>query len=315
MKNNLRSINLSLSTICSANCIFCPNDKGEFSIKKIMPFDIAKKIIDEIAETELFNTVTKIEISENGDPLMNPDMVKILRYIKLRLPNVHIDLFSNFFLLNKNTADILLSEKLVNSVFVNIDSVNEDYYKELKGLNLNVVLENLKTFITIRNSIYSSLPVYIIIISLQKYIQTTITRLGVIPVKLSIPNYDTIKNDSENTKQYLIKELLLQPNDSINIYDKIMLWAERKSITSKHRKGKCANINRIINEAFISPDGDWYICCFDSSNNIKFGNVIEKSIIEIANCEKRKKIIELLKNEKFEEIGYPCTTSICCEIS
>lgn len=313
----LTSINLSLSSLCNGSCIFCPNDKGKHSVQKIMTFETAKQIIDEIAESELIKTVNQILVSENGDPLTNPDMIKILRYIKSKLPNISVSLFSNFQLMTQEIAYPLLNEKLIRSVFVNIDSINEKYYKELKGLNLQIVLKNLKNFITVRNSICSSLSVGVIIIPLQKYIQETINRLQFAPKKLSaenIINYKEIENDGETTKEYIKKDFPLQSNDSITI-SSVMLWAERESVTSEHKKGKCININRVMKEAFISPDGDWYICCFDSAHNIKFGNVIEKSIMEIENSEKREKIIKLLKEEKFEEIGYPCTTSICCEIS
>ena len=282
-----------------------------------MKFETAKKIIDEIAETNLIETVTQVLVSENGDPLTNPDMLKILRYIKQKLPNISVSLFSNFQLMTQEIAEPLLAEKLIKAIYINLDSIDEKHYKQLKGLNLKIVLKNLKDFMITRNSIYPTMPIGIIIIPLQKYIQETIIRLQFAPKKLSpenIINYKEIENDGGKTKKHLTDEFPLQPQDSITI-SAVMLWAERGSVTPQHRKGKCININRVMNEAFISPDGDWYVCCFDSGNYIKFGNVIEKSITEISTCEKRTKIIDLLKEEKFDEIGYPCTTSICCEIS
>ena len=46
----LRSINLSLSSLCGADCIFCPTDtRGTRMREKNMSFDIIEKIVNEIS--------------------------------------------------------------------------------------------------------------------------------------------------------------------------------------------------------------------------------------------------------------------------
>lgn len=47
----LVSINLALATVCGANCIFCPSDRGDRQIRVMSP-ELAKEIIDEVCEPD-----------------------------------------------------------------------------------------------------------------------------------------------------------------------------------------------------------------------------------------------------------------------
>lgn len=97
------------------------------------------------------------------------------------------------------------------------------------------------------------------------------------------------------------------------------LWAERKQVLSgkakvpiDNSKLDCPLLFRVENEAFIAPNGDWYPCCLDDNNDIVLGNVKDSTILEIYNSQVRKEFITKLKQRRFDEIGYPCNTVICC---
>ena len=69
----LKSVNLSLSSACGADCVFCPADRGTKVYEKNMPLAVATKIIDEMASSlyqDLYHT-THMQISENGDCFIN----------------------------------------------------------------------------------------------------------------------------------------------------------------------------------------------------------------------------------------------------
>ena len=312
----IQSINLSLSTQCSASCIFCPSDRGKYSKQKIMPFEIAKHIIDEIADTELLGTVQKLEISENGDFLTNPFAIMILRYIRKKLPNIWINAFSNFSLMDKKTSEILLGENLINNIITNIDSSNPIHYKAIKNLDLEKSIANLRDFVTVRNDMNKSVSIQMIILSLGRYIDAVKNRLGSYPIKLQEHperfSETSVKDDTFETQKYLLENLPLLPTDTASM-SAIMLWAERKQANFKH--GKCVNLYRLEKEIFINPSGEVYLCCFDSAGKIKLGNVMEKSILDIFNDPERLKLIELLKQSKFAEVGDPCNSSVCCSMA
>ena len=85
MKNSFPSfISLSLSVRCQAKCIYCPANRGEGVEPSFMPFELAKKIIDE-AYQEGFTG--RIRFSENGEALLNKDFLKIFKYCRQKFPN------------------------------------------------------------------------------------------------------------------------------------------------------------------------------------------------------------------------------------
>lgn len=77
----LTSVNLAISSVCGANCIYCPIDKGERIEQKFMPFELVKKIIDEISSKEFQekNRLTDISVSQNGNAFLHKDIIEILR--------------------------------------------------------------------------------------------------------------------------------------------------------------------------------------------------------------------------------------------
>jgi MoaA/NifB/PqqE/SkfB family radical SAM enzyme len=84
----LESVNLSLASACGANCIFCPANRGKRITAKLMPFPVLKKVVDELSSSSFKkkHNVLRIEIGENGDAFLNRDIIKILLYIKKKLP-------------------------------------------------------------------------------------------------------------------------------------------------------------------------------------------------------------------------------------
>lgn len=68
------SLNLSLSAICQAKCIYCPSDRGKGIKPPFMPFQLAKKAADEAKKENFQGT---IRFSENGEALLKKDFFSI----------------------------------------------------------------------------------------------------------------------------------------------------------------------------------------------------------------------------------------------
>ena len=279
-----------------------------------MSLKTAMYIVDHIAGTELKNSVQQMKIAENGDFLCNPEAIDIIRYIKKVLPHVRIDMFNNFSLLNKNISHILLSEKLIDYAITNIDSVRPDYYKIMKGLDLSNTLTNFSDFLTIRNKIYPELKTEVRIISFLNYMREIKKRLGVKPNKLKDDiKLENIQDDLVETQHWLFDNLPMKVWHDVVMPSYVMLWAERKN-SHKH-PGVCQIFHMFKDEVFINPSGDVYLCCYDSDCSITFGNVKNKSLDDIFRSSGRLKAISLLNEGKFQEVGWPCSTSDCCTLT
>ena len=310
----LTEINLSLSSACSANCIFCPLDRGQRIKEKIMPFKTVKKIIDEMA-SESFqkqHSIERIHLGENGDCFLNPHIVKICRYIKKKLPNKKIRIFTNFANLTPAISKILISEKLVGWFWCNIDGKNGANYYHVKSLDLRNTMKNLISFLNIRETEKANIPLTVTVCTLHNYIHKIYEKFGFYPTKLKDKSLINIPDDYEDIRK-IMYSLLKEGSDSFG-RTRIFGWAEREKLIEKgfSQNYTCPHLGYLKKAAYFAPDGSWYACCLDSNNEILFGNVYKESINEIYFGAKRKKFFERLEAKKYNEIGGPCKSIIGC---
>lgn len=281
-----------------------------------MPFALVKKIIDEISSTEFKEDhhIKKIEVGENGDAFLNKDLVRILRYIKLRVPYTQTELFTNFQNFTEEKARIILQERLIDSFWCNIDGANEQNYYNVKKADLQNTKRNVTDFLRIRRNLNLSIPLNILILTLHSYIHLILKNYHFYPVKLKDHNLINVPDDFMIIKEQL--EKIIDPSIDRVMKSEVAGWAEREKVdinSIDYENYSCIVIKRIENEAFIAPDGTWYGCCLDANNELIFGNVYEKSIRDIFKSETRRKLIELLKNKQFTKIDGPCKTVNCCQ--
>ena len=306
----ITGINLSLSNRCNAKCIWCPTSRGT-NQNYDMSFDIVKKVIDEVSETKFPYKIKMIHLSENGEALYNPDFLNIVRYIKSKLPDTALNLLSNFSLLTPEIAKSLLEEKLLSSVQVNIDGHDADSYKAAKGISYNGVIKNVKSFLELRDQIDPNFDFTVNVMVAFEYATTVNAFFGKNPDRATsdIP-YSSYEDAVRTLREFV--------PDNVNIsHSKSGFWAERelasKSEHNDYSKLNCPLLNRIKEEVFISPNGNWYPCCLDDNNEMSFGNVNDMTLLEMHNSEKRRVFIQNLIDKKFAENGYPCSTVLACQ--
>ena len=311
----ITNLNLSLSSACVANCIMCPTDRGRRIKKKHMSFETVKKIIDEVASPEFKedHCIKKVQLGENGDCFLNPDILKISIYIREKLPNVFIEVFTNFFNFSSRLSKIFISKNLIDSVWCNIDGKDEANYYHVKGLDIKRTMKNLANFVNCRSAYGSNIILSIRVATLNDYITKIHDNFGFYPSKLKDKSLINIPDDYEQIKKKV--KIFLRPRSDGVARNKIFGWAERKSILKAKisTKGlKCPLINMIETSIFLAPDGSWYACCRDSNNELVFGNVHEKSLKEIYSGLRRKNFLTKIKNSRFDKIKGPCKTVPGC---
>ncbi len=303
-------LNLSLSNKCAAKCVFCPATRGtKHNID--MPFEIAKKVIDEASAPEFPWKIYRMELGENGEAIYNDDFLKILRYIREKLPEAVINMSNNFSMMKEDIAETILTERLFDSMQVNIDGHDAASYNAAKGINFNVVIRNLKKFLEIRSKVNPTFDLGINVAPLFEYTMTVGSKFKSIPVNLK---QDVPYSSFEDIKNYLNEFV---PEDVKIVTTGYGFWAERKLVDPKADRSmySCPIINRVENEAFIAPNGDWYPCCLDDNQDQVMGNVKESTLMEIHDSERRNEFIRMLKAKEFDKIGYPCNTVECCQMS
>tara|TARA_S200000501_G_scaffold79168_1_gene70921 strand:- start:2616 stop:3695 length:1080 start_codon:yes stop_codon:yes gene_type:complete len=313
-KKDLKNINLCLSNRCNATCIWCPSTRGT-NHNYDMPWITAKKIIDELADPNYPFETKMIHLSENGEAIYNPDFLKICRYIKEKLPNTAVNLLSNFGMMSSKLSKTLLQENLLSSIQVNIDGHDAESYTAVKGIPYESVISNVIHFV---NHMKDINPKFDFCINVMPAFEYAVTVASVFKRPPEQVDGEVPYSDFELVEKSLRNFL----SDDIRIrHSKSGLWAERRQVANglapRHPDTTildCPMLERVEEEAFIAPNGDWYPCCLDDNQDIVLGNVNENTLLEIFNNDTRKKFIKLLKTRQWEEIGYPCNTVECCQI-
>lgn len=260
------------------------------------------------------HNIESISISTNGDAFLNKDVIKILRFLKRKVPEIKKVCFTNFRAFTKEKIDIVLREGLIDFMGCNIDGSTPESYYSVKKADYNKVREHLLYFIEMRKKLWRDMPLMMSITTFYAYVSSIRKGLGIYPSRAGDVDIENLSDDFQQTRdQY--KDLLDHPKDHI-LKTGVRGWAERHQIdpsTIDYSHYNCPILDRVKQTAYIAPDGSWWSCCWDGNNEIIFGNVIDTSIHDVFLSQKRKRFFELLENRKFKEIGSPCETVNCCQ--
>src|SRR6476620_543239 len=160
MLDVLASVNLSLSSACGADCVFCPGDRGARIAKKHMSLDIASKIIDEVTSPYFVNKykTSSMQIGENGDYFLNKVAITILRRIKERKPDMSVLVWTDMQFFTPEKMEIVVRERLLDFVGLNIDGASDHSFAAVKRLSSKYTREHLPIFIELREKYGATIP-------------------------------------------------------------------------------------------------------------------------------------------------------------
>lgn len=309
----LTQINLSLSSACGADCLYCPKS----TVRKVMPAALACRVVDEVA-SERFRSehaVSVMEVGENGDAFLNPECLEILRYIRTRLPGTLVEVFTNFQHLTPEKAEIILRERLIHRFKCNIDASGDADYLLVKGLKLSTVRDNVLGFLEARRATRADAPLSVHVLTPGTYERAVRRSLGVAPLKARGRRPEKTGDDFEAVKAEWAVRLDPATDHLVNITSPT-LWAERPQVDPlriDYRRYRCPKLPRVEHEAFIGPDGTWYACCLDTNFELRLGDLHRESLADIFASERRRRLIDQLRAGAFAEIGGPCRTVNCCQ--
>lgn len=151
-------IRLDLCTICNLNCTACSMRKLNYG--KIgagyVKFEQFKSFIDNNKQY-----IKSLEISNFGEPFLNPDILNILDYAYINDIKLTCTNGTNFNFKN----DILL-KKLVNNGFyaitISLDGASQKVYEQYRrNGNFNLVIENIKKINQYKKELNSQYPILI----------------------------------------------------------------------------------------------------------------------------------------------------------
>ena len=137
-------IRLDVCNMCQLDCVKCYMRRNESVIEKecggfgYLPFENFKKLCDENPQIE------KMEISNNGEIFLNPDLDKILQYAYYMGIDIHVSGGVNLNTVSEQTLENLVKYQ-VKILTVSIDGATPETYSIYRrGGDFDTVINNCK---------------------------------------------------------------------------------------------------------------------------------------------------------------------------
>ncbi|MBF0527462.1 MAG: radical SAM protein [Deltaproteobacteria bacterium] len=128
---------LNLTNLCNNRCGMCPLHQVMRAARGMMPFELFQRILDQLP-----GEVKKIYLMKQGEPLLHPNLIRLVRYARRARPDIHLALHTNAILLTKALAEELLPR--INSLGISISAINRPDYTRIHGTdNFDRVMTNL----------------------------------------------------------------------------------------------------------------------------------------------------------------------------
>ncbi len=291
-------IKIETSAVCNLRCIMCPLSKGLKRKQGILKFNNFKKVYDEIKPYY-------INLTGIGEPLLNPDLFKIIKYAKSNKSIVKLD--TNATLLDKEKINKILNVG-TNIVSVSIDEIDKlNYEKIRRGAKFEEVINNLKNLIKERNKRKSKTKIHINFVLQKNNIERIIKfvlymdSLGVNSINgdIALPlgankNKENRKIDLKSIKN--LKEQLkkLKTKASLNIEHIYEFLNNEGNIYKKTKK----NCFYPWYYPSITWDGNLVPCCYVCDNEVVFGNVFNEPFMEVWNNKRIGNFRKMLAKER-----------------
>lgn len=258
------SLILEVCSRCNLNCNFCDLHSGKIKdIKKhegLMDEKLYYKIIKDIAD--LNYKLKALHFHGWGEPLIHKNLPEMIKYASQQKVSEKLILITNGVLMNKDIFEKLLDSGL-DEVRISLDTVDRDNYIKVKGRDyLQKVLDNIDYAIN-RLSTADKMKVYI---------------------KIPGTASDDVFGVSKEDTQAAIDKFKNINNPNVGIILQPLITTQDANIVNhKH-------CEEVFYTALIKFDGRVSACCVDVLGRLNIGNVQDKSLAQILNGEKLRKI-------------------------
>lgn len=271
------------SSLCNFRCEFCPTGHSDLVKcsgyrRQIMNMEVFKKLIDGLAEFP--RPIKVLRMNKVGEPLINPDIVEMVRYAKNGLRVEKIDFATNAGLLDQNISEGLVKAGL-DRLNVSIEGINNEQYHRYCGVTIEFekIVEQIKYFYRIK---------------------------GNCELVIKIPSNYISAQDIE-----LFKDIFGDYCDRIFVENLTSIWpnfnidkaSDNIKISNESQYGEEVKDRQICSYIFysmaVNSDGTVSACCPDWEQKLVIGDLHKNSIYEIWNSE-RLKLLQLqhLKGER-----------------
>ncbi|MHA1273711.1 MAG: radical SAM protein [Promethearchaeota archaeon] len=140
----ITTIQIEPTKYCNMTCPMCPNSYMNDNEKGNMSYEDFIKIMKQ------FPLIKWVKLQGLGEIFLNPDIIKMIRYLKNR--DVIVGFADNCTLFKQKLINTLLDLK-VDFINFSLDTLNPQLFKKIRGVNLfKIVKNNIEKFAETRNN-------------------------------------------------------------------------------------------------------------------------------------------------------------------
>jgi molybdenum cofactor biosynthesis enzyme MoaA len=243
-------IYLETVSTCNAQCVMCPHPLVRRDAMYLLETDVFQRCVDEIAR---HHEVRDVHPFNNNEPLTDRRLPKLIRYIRDRMPDVNVRIFTNGSLLTSDLAGALAESGLSAVTFSLHANTEATYHTVMKLKNFHRTCERIEFF---HRLVGDRVKVKVIIVDL------TLTR-----------------EEAAQTKAYWADR-------GIEAYvSRAVNWAgnltDESCLPTYEFEDQPSPCHRVMDEMYISASGRAILCCADWREEVVFGTVHEQTLSAI----------------------------------
>lgn len=249
------AITMEVSSACNLNCVFCPVGNKKVA-PKLMSIGDHKKIIDLLPKS-----VKILRYAYRGDPTMNPDFVKMIKYASQK--GFKTDVSTNGMIIDRY-VDQLVDSGLDRIIFA-IDGATQEVQSKYRiNSDLEKIKSNIRLLVDARKNGNKKYPREIVI-------QTVVSR----------NNENQINEMIEMSKDLGVDKIKFKTM-AVNLGGEYLKGKEfQESFLPENknywRKGQDILLCPTLGETAVLYNGDVSICCSDFGAKYVMGNIIKEN--------------------------------------
>jgi radical SAM protein with 4Fe4S-binding SPASM domain len=251
-KNKDYNVIIESSNFCNAKCIMCPHSTMNRP-RLIMNEDTFNLVLRRLTNENIYPTA--FLFNGFGEPMTDTKLISRINTVKKLFPNSTIKIYSNFGIATPASIKQILRSGLdeINISFNGYDSKN---YQETMKIDYFKTLKNIKELLKLRMRYKSNLKIRI--------------------------SMTLVKQNEKKIKSFL--KYWTPKVDSVSV-NKVHTYNQSVPDTSSKFKINFKKIafpcKYIFNTIVITNKGDISLCCLDYEARHTYGNIKDKTILDI----------------------------------
>lgn len=298
-------VEIGLTNRCNHRCVFCALDyleKGGFDLKKEVIISTLKDMAD--------HGVKSIMLAGEGESVLHSDIVEIVE--KAKEYGLDISITTNGALFTKEKAERIIPK--LSWIRFSLDAASPENYAKIHGTHIgdfNNVIRNIKDAVDVRNATNSNTIIGVQFLLISENVHELLEAAKIVKStgadNIQIKPYShhpSSKNDYSvdySKLEWLEDELKKLEDDNFQV---MFRKKTMKRIEQGRTYKECHGLPFF---ALIDAQGNVIPCnIFYNNPEFTYGNLNESSFSQIWKSEKRKQIIQKIKERGIDVCRHGC---------